>query len=153
MSYLRNVCLLGIVVANTYWLHEQHVGYFIRGRHYLPFAGAWVHLRVLVRSVMVIVLVFCVVFLFCLSSSCILCTLCCQFLWIVHSWLSLRFSLTFIYSISVWEAITVWYCSCMFCSLFDIKCILMLFYTRVYSKTCILFCESIGTVFIRIPSH
>jgi hypothetical protein len=29
----------------------------------------------------------------------VLCTLCCQFLWIVHSWLSLRFSLTFIYNI------------------------------------------------------
>ena len=35
-------------------------------------------------------------FLFCLSSSCVLCTLCCQFLWIVHSWLPLMFSLTFI---------------------------------------------------------
>jgi hypothetical protein len=27
----------------------------------------------------------------------VLCTLCCQFLWIVHFWLPLRFSLTFIY--------------------------------------------------------
>ena len=27
----------------------------------------------------------------------VLCTLCCQFLWIVHFWLSLRYSLTFIY--------------------------------------------------------
>ena len=27
----------------------------------------------------------------------VLCTQCCQFLWIVHSWLSLRFSLTFIH--------------------------------------------------------
>jgi hypothetical protein len=27
----------------------------------------------------------------------VLCTLCCQFLWIVHYWLPLRFSLTFIY--------------------------------------------------------
>jgi hypothetical protein len=32
----------------------------------------------------------------CLSSSGDLCTQCCQFLWIVHSWLPLRFSLTFI---------------------------------------------------------
>ena len=38
-----------------------------------------------------------VCFLFCLSSSCVLCTQCCQFLWIVHSWLFLRFSLTFLY--------------------------------------------------------
>ena len=29
----------------------------------------------------------CVVFLFCLSSCCVLCTQCCQFLWIVHSWM------------------------------------------------------------------
>jgi hypothetical protein len=27
----------------------------------------------------------------------ILCTICCQFLWIIHFWLPLRFSLTFIY--------------------------------------------------------
>jgi hypothetical protein len=27
----------------------------------------------------------------------VLCTLCCQFLWIVHFWLPLRYSLTFIY--------------------------------------------------------
>ena len=27
----------------------------------------------------------------------VLCTLCCQFLWIVHLWLPLRYSLTFIY--------------------------------------------------------
>ena len=37
-------------------------------------------------------------FLFCLSSSCVLCTQCGQFLWIVHSGLPLRFSLTFVYS-------------------------------------------------------
>ena len=39
---------------------------------------------------------YCVVFLFCLSSSCVLCTLCRQFLWIVHFWLTLGVSLTFI---------------------------------------------------------
>ena len=38
-----------------------------------------------------------VVFLFCLSSPCTLCTQCCPCLWIVHSWLLLRFSLTLIY--------------------------------------------------------
>ena len=40
-------------------------------------------------------LVFCV-FVFCFSLSCILCSKCCQCLWIVHSWFPLRFSLTFI---------------------------------------------------------
>jgi hypothetical protein len=34
--------------------------------------------------------VFSNVSMFCLSSSCLLCTQCCQFLWIVHSWLLLR---------------------------------------------------------------
>jgi hypothetical protein len=35
----------------------------------------------------------CVAFFFCffLSSSCVLCTQCCQCLWIVYSWLHLRF--------------------------------------------------------------
>ena len=32
----------------------------------------------------------------CLSLFCVLCAQCCHFLWIVHSWLPLRFSLTFI---------------------------------------------------------
>jgi hypothetical protein len=40
--------------------------------------------------------VFSNVYLFCLSSYCVLCTQCCQFLWIVHSWLLFRFSLTFL---------------------------------------------------------
>jgi hypothetical protein len=40
--------------------------------------------------------VFSNVYLFGLSSSSVLCTKCCQFLWFVHSWLPLRFSLTFI---------------------------------------------------------
>jgi hypothetical protein len=33
-----------------------------------------------------------------LCSSCVLCTQCCQFLWIVHSWLPLRFSLERLFS-------------------------------------------------------
>ena len=36
--------------------------------------------------------------LLCSCSFCVLCAQCCQFLWIVHSWLLLRFSLTFIYA-------------------------------------------------------
>ena len=36
----------------------------------------------------------------CFSSSCILRTQCYQFLWIVHSWLSIRYFLTFICSVS-----------------------------------------------------
>jgi hypothetical protein len=41
----------------------------------------------------------CCVFCFCLSSSCVLSTQCCQFLWILHIWLHFRFSLTFICNI------------------------------------------------------
>jgi hypothetical protein len=40
------------------------------------------------------------VFLFCLSSSCVLCTRCCLCLWIVHSSLPHRFSLAFINNIN-----------------------------------------------------
>ena len=40
--------------------------------------------------------IICCVVLFGLSSSCVLCTQFCQFLWFVHYWLPLRFSLTFI---------------------------------------------------------
>jgi hypothetical protein len=36
-----------------------------------------------------------------LSSSCVLCAQWCQCLWIVHSWLHLRFSLTFIFILPV----------------------------------------------------
>ena len=32
-----------------------------------------------------------------INFSCVLCTLCCRFLWIVHFWLPLRYSLTFIF--------------------------------------------------------
>jgi len=38
----------------------------------------------------------CCVFLLCLSSSYVLCTQCCQFLWIVHYCFPLQFSLMFI---------------------------------------------------------
>jgi len=103
--------------------------------NYMPLGSIWVHLRLLVGSVLLIFLVFCVVlcfvvfsvvvlfvfvlcpilqvsmgclfliipsvfsnvYLFCLSSSCVLCTQCFRCLWIVHYWLSLRFSLMFIY--------------------------------------------------------
>jgi hypothetical protein len=41
----------------------------------------------------------CVVFLICLSSSCVLCTQCCQFLWYAHCWFPLRVSLTFILNV------------------------------------------------------
>ena len=52
--------------------------------------------------------------LFCLSLSCVLCTQCCQFLWIVHSWLPLRISITFttliylcLYILKIFQSILV----------------------------------------------
>jgi hypothetical protein len=50
---------------------------------------------------------YCVVFLFCLSSSC------CQFLRIANFWLTLRYSLTYIYikSKSTYETQHAWYTS------------------------------------------
>ena len=49
------------------------------------------------------------VYLFCLSSSCVLCTLCCPFLWVVHSWLIFRFSLDcpFLIDLSVFSGLSI----------------------------------------------
>ena len=63
----------------------------IRDRNCLPLASTWVHRRFFVSSCCSSFLVFCVVFLFWLSSSCVLCTKCYRCLWTVHSWLPLRF--------------------------------------------------------------
>ena len=98
-------------------------------RNCLPFASTWVYTRFLVGSLLLIFLVSCVVvfawfvFVLCLVHPmlpvsldcpfliipsvfsnvylfCVLYTQCCQCLWIVHSWLPLRFSLTFICPVS-----------------------------------------------------
>ena len=57
----------------------------MRSMNCLPFVSTWGHPWFLVRSVLLIFLVFCVLlcFMFCLSSSCVLCAQCCQCLWIV----------------------------------------------------------------------
>ena len=67
------------------WFHlfghyRLYLQLFVGGLIYI----IWVCLRIMVCS------------LFCLSSSCVLCSLCCQFLWIVHFALPLLYSLTFI---------------------------------------------------------
>ena len=53
-------------------------------------SGKWVS----AKTAIVVSNTYCVVFFVCLSSSCVLC---CQFLWNIHSWLPLGFSLTFIF--------------------------------------------------------
>ena len=64
-----------------------------------PFASTWVQDRFLVGCVFLIFLAYCDGSGCVLSRSlyCALCARCCQYLWIVHSELTLRFSLTFIY--------------------------------------------------------
>ena len=42
--------------------------------------------------------------LFCLSLFCVLCNQCCQCLWVVHSWLPLRFSLTFSFCVVLYNS-------------------------------------------------
>ena len=52
--------------------------------------------------VLLIFYVFCDVLCFCVcltDSSCVLCVRCFQYFWIVHSWLTLRFSLSLIHHI------------------------------------------------------
>ena len=66
----------------------------------LLFETTWVHPRYLVEYVLLMVLV-----------SCVLCTQCCQCRWIVHSWLSLRFSRTFIYILSNISVVFSYICS------------------------------------------
>ena len=91
MSYLHYLCLLCIMVSNTYWLYEEHCGCLIRGRNCLPFASGWAHPPCFWwGSMLFMFLVFCVVFF--VLFVFVLCTQCCQFFWIVHSWLLLRFS-------------------------------------------------------------
>ena len=72
--------------------------------------------------------VFSNVYLFCLSSSCVLCAQYCQCLWNVHSWLPLQFSLKFIEFILICENI-------LFYVIKDIwvKFIVFICYTRLLS--------------------
>jgi len=96
MSYLRYLCLLaysGVQHILTIWLLWQvSCGrQELLARHWhldSPLVFGGIHVALIFLFSMLC-------FLFCLSSSCVLCTLCCQFLWIVHSWLPFRFSLTF----------------------------------------------------------
>jgi hypothetical protein len=57
----------------------QNCGSLIRGRNWLSFASTWVHHRFLVGFVLLICLVSVLCYLFCFSSSFVLCVQCCQF--------------------------------------------------------------------------
>ena len=75
------------------------IHYDYKVRLYLRwFVGLMTYFRYLCYLRIMVSNIYCVVFLLCLSSSCVLYTQCCQFLWIVHVWLPLRYYLTFIYN-------------------------------------------------------
>ena len=81
--------------------YEINRGCLIRSRNCLPLESTRVHPRffggISVADISFLYRVVCV-FCFCCSSFHVLFAQCCLCLWIVHSWLSIRFSLTFIYS-------------------------------------------------------
>jgi hypothetical protein len=90
MSYLFYVCLF----AHSRVQHVFNIRVtwrcLIRDMYCLPLASTWVHRRFFGSSCCSSFLVFCVVFLFWLSSSCVLCIQCYRCQWTVHSWLPLR---------------------------------------------------------------
>lgn len=105
----QDVC--GAFCCLIYWFDFMiHLRYFhtinistyggclIRSENYFPFVSSRVHpwffggARVAHRLRFL-----CYVFMFWLFSPCVLCAACCLCLLIVHSWLSLWFSLTFLY--------------------------------------------------------
>ena len=110
MSYLFYLCLFAhsrVQHVFNIWITWRCL---IRDRNCLPLASTWVHRRYFVSSCYSSFFSFlsCVVFLFWLSSSCVLCTQCYRCPWTVHSSLPLRFlsrlfiatsSYTFWYSI------------------------------------------------------
>ena len=90
VSYIRYMCLFAYIGTHIDYMGNMGMSYRRQGLLFLR-----VRLdssRFLVGLVMLVFLVFYV--LLCLSS--VICAGCCRFLWIVHSWLPLRFSLMFI---------------------------------------------------------
>ena len=76
-------------------------------------------------------------FLFCLSSSCVLCAQCCQCLWILHSWLPFQFvMLCLLFSLSL---------SCVLCTqCYQCLWIVHSWLPFQFSLTFIIFIRSIG---------
>lgn len=66
-----------LIWISTFILFEWHDGCFIRNGNYLPFASSWI--SPLVQTVHL-----CCVFLFCLSSFCILCAILTLGLWFLQ---------------------------------------------------------------------
>jgi hypothetical protein len=104
-AYLFSFFVFSYYVS-TFWVSCCDVCYDFRlktmfGSSLPPVVCMWAHvlvtLFVFVCCLRIVVSnTYCVVFLFCFSPSCV--PKCCQFLWIVHSWLPLWYSLTFNYN-------------------------------------------------------
>ena len=69
----------------TYIDYVSNMAVSYRRQELLAHRGRLGSTPALVGSVLLIYLVFCVVLLYCLSSSCVFCALCCKFLLVVHS--------------------------------------------------------------------
>jgi hypothetical protein len=75
------------------------------------------------------------IFLCCFVCLHVWYTQCCQFLWIVHSWLSFRFSLTFIYSFHrVFFQVICLFLSVYFQDFYDINWLMILFHLELIEK-------------------
>ena len=89
------ICWSDFLVLHWYlwWISGMQYRCLIRGRNCLPFTNTWFHrwfcgrIRV-VHLYSFLCCVFCFVYL---SSFCVLCTQCCQYLWFVHSLFPLPF--------------------------------------------------------------
>jgi len=95
------ICFLFSIADNTFtgfdYMRNTAVSY--KKRELLTFLSIWVLTCLcFVRYVLLIFSVFCVVFYCFVCSRSLTCGQCCQFHWIVHSWLPFWFSLAFIES-------------------------------------------------------
>jgi hypothetical protein len=79
-NFCNNICLCLCIFLQTKYKK-------IKDRNSLPFMNTWGLCLLLFVFFCFLCCVFCVCVYFFLSSSCILCTQCCQFLWIVSSYL------------------------------------------------------------------
>jgi hypothetical protein len=101
LTYIKNKCWFEKYILKKFWrfieFERTMVTIYNCSWEYainLWYIGTMSYLRYLCLFNIVMSNIYCVVLLFCLSSSCV--RLGCQFLWIVHFWLPLRYSLTFI---------------------------------------------------------
>ena len=87
---------LSLIWLSRTWLCDEHDECLIWYRKCVTFAGTWDNPDFMVGSVLLILLHICFVVLCFVCLHSVSCDQCYQCLWIVNSWLPLRFSLRFI---------------------------------------------------------